>query len=731
MFKTFLELNIKQRLYGGFGILFLTLLIAVLLTIVKVNDASDGVVRLSSLRVPTATASAQMVNDINASLASLRGWMLTGNENFRGERAAVWKSIDSNEDELDKLSQSWTNPDNVANWNEFKVVLEEFKTAQLKVENMANSADEQPALVVLLNEAAPQAAVITSAITAMIDEEATLTASTDRKALLAMMADVRGTMGLALANIRAMLLTGDQVFADKFTVLWQKNDVRFVDLSNATNTMTKTQLEEFNKVKAARNVFAPLPQEMFTIRSSDKWNMANYLLVSEAAPRAGRLLSIIAGDKDESGARTGGMVGNQRQLLTDDANNQVANIGNLQVMEWILLFVGIIIAGVAAFFTAKAIVGPIEKIITVMGRLTNNDYSVEIEGADRTDEIGRMAKSVLVFKENAIEQQRLEKEAIEAEKERLKLETEADQANKERREAELAHEREAVEQREKRAKEMEELIGDFDGQIVTVIEGMVAASTQLSGAADTMTSIADNTENNSSQAASASAQASANVETVAAAAEEMTASINEISRQITESTKMSAEAVRQADGAKSVVEEMGKTSDLIAEVVGLINDIAEQTNLLALNATIEAARAGDQGKGFAVVASEVKTLASQTAKATEDIAEHIKAVQSSSNQVGSSVSDIRSAIDRSNEVTTAIAAAVEEQDAATNEISRNVQEAATGSQEVSKVVAEVSSSASETKKIAKDVHSAANDVSENTTHIQSVVENFLGKIRAV
>lgn len=731
MFKIFSHLNIKQRLYGGFGILFLTLLIAVLLTIVKVNDASDGVVRLSTLRVPTATASAQMVNDINSSLASLRGWMLTGNENFKTERAAVWNSIDNNKDELDKLSQSWTNSNNVANWSEFKTVLAEFKTAQLQVENMANSADEQPALVVLLNDAAPQAAVITNSITAMIDEEATLTASAQRKALLAMMADVRGTMGLSLANIRAMLLTGDQSFADSFDVLWRKNDVRFADLSNATGLMTKTQLAEFDKIKAARGLFAPMPQEMFTIRSSDKWNMANYILVSEAAPRAGTLLSILAGDKDASGSRTGGMVANQRQLLTDDADNQVASISDLQLMEWFLLFTGMVIALVAAYFTTKAIVGPIEKIIIVMGRLTNDDYNVEVEGADRNDEIGKMAKAVLVFKENAIEQKRLEQEAKEAEKERLKLEAATEQANKERKDAELVQEREAIEQREKRANEMEELIGDFDNQIVSVIESMVTASTQLEGAADTMTSIADNTENNSSQAAAASEQASANVETVASAAEEMSASINEISRQITESSKMSAEVVRQAEGAQSVVEEMGKTSDLIAEVVNLINDIAEQTNLLALNATIESARAGEAGKGFAVVASEVKTLANQTAKATEDIAAHVKAVQSSSSQVGSSVDDIRTAIDKANEVTTVIASAVEEQDAATKEISRNVQEAATGSQEVSKVVTEVSKGANETKKIAIDVHSAANDVSENTTQIQTVVESFLGKIRAV
>ncbi|MBL4601577.1 MAG: MCP four helix bundle domain-containing protein [Emcibacteraceae bacterium] len=164
--------------------MFLTLLIAVGVTIFKVGDASDGVVRLSSLRVPTANASAQMVNDINASLASLRGWMLTGNDTFKTERSAVWSSIDKNEAKMDELSQAWTNPKNVSDWAEFKVTLEEFKVAQQQVEDIAKSANEQPALVILLNDAAPQAAIITKAITNMINEEAGLSATADRKALL-------------------------------------------------------------------------------------------------------------------------------------------------------------------------------------------------------------------------------------------------------------------------------------------------------------------------------------------------------------------------------------------------------------------------------------------------------------------------------------------------------------------------------------------------------------------
>ncbi|MBL4601576.1 MAG: HAMP domain-containing protein, partial [Emcibacteraceae bacterium] len=330
------------------------------------------------------------------------------------------------------------------------------------------------------------------------------------------MADVRGSMGLGLANIRAQLLTGDAKFTDLFNGFWATNERRFTDLSKQIRLMTKTQRAEFDKLVAAREIFDPLPAKMFEIRSSNKWNMANYTLVTEAAPRAGKLLTIIAGEKAADGSRNGGMVANQRALLMSDADKQVASIGNLQILEWVLLFVGMAIAAAAAYFTTRAIVGPINNIVTVMGRLTNNDYDVEIVGADRKDEIGEMANSVLIFKENAIEQKRLEEEAQQAEVERLRLEEEARKTDEQRKTAEIEQERETLKRREKRAENMEKLISGFDGEIVQVIQGLISSSTQLAGAADSMTKIATDTENNSATAAAASEEATMNVNTVAA-----------------------------------------------------------------------------------------------------------------------------------------------------------------------------------------------------------------------
>ncbi len=225
------NLNIRGRLIAGFAAVTLVLAVAVATTLWKVSSVEGEVERIVELRVPTAFASAAMINDINASLAALRGWMLTGNPTFKAERAAVWADIALVRDNMDRLSASWTNQANVAKWAEFKTVLAEFQAAQRKVEDIAHTTDEQPAAKLLLTEAAPRAAVIMKSITAMIDAEAKLEATAERKALLGMMADVRGTMGLGLANIRAFLLTGDDKFRKQFEGLWAKNERRFVDLS--------------------------------------------------------------------------------------------------------------------------------------------------------------------------------------------------------------------------------------------------------------------------------------------------------------------------------------------------------------------------------------------------------------------------------------------------------------------------------------------------------------------
>jgi methyl-accepting chemotaxis protein len=258
-----------------------------------------------------------------------------------------------------------------------------------------------------------------------------------------------------------------------------------------------------------------------------------------------------------------------------------------------------------------------------------------------------------------------------------------------------------------------------------VVESVASASSEMQATAESLSSLAEETNSQAAAVASASEQASANVQTVAAASGQLSASIEEISRQVAQASEMASKAVAQADLTNNTMQELDETAQKIGEVVQMINDIAGQTNLLALNATIEAARAGDAGKGFAVVASEVKSLANQTAKATEEISAQITGIQNATSGAVAAIKEISDMIGQINEVASGIASAVEEQTAATTEISRNVEEAARGTQEVSANIANVTEAATETGAAASQVLEASGELSRHGETLRGEIEKFL------
>jgi methyl-accepting chemotaxis protein len=361
-----------------------------------------------------------------------------------------------------------------------------------------------------------------------------------------------------------------------------------------------------------------------------------------------------------------------------------------------LLFVAmgfIIIAGVSR---------PVTAMTEAMHRLAGGDMSAPIPGTERKDEIGKMASAVLVFKDNAVETERLRAEQAEAEKL-------------------------AVEQRKR---DMHQLADAFEGAVGQIIETVSSASTELEASASTLTSTAERTQQTTTAVAAASELASTNVQSVASATEELSSSVNEISRQVQDSARMATEAVDQARKTNDRVSELSKAAARIGDVVELINTIAGQTNLLALNATIEAARAGEAGRGFAVVASEVKALAEQTAKATGEIGQQIAGIQSATQDSVGAIREISGTIERLSEISSTIAAAVEEQGAATQEISRNVQQAAQGTHEVSANISGVQRGASETGSASSQVLSAAQSLSQDSNRLKLEVGRFLSTVRA-
>jgi len=698
---TFLNLNIRGRLILGFSVLCALLAAVVGTTILKVATVNEATERTVNLRVPTAMTANDVVAGVYASLASLRGWLITGNDTFKAERATLWKEMQRNGAKMDSLAGQWTIAQNKEDWARAKPLLDELRNAQDKAEAIAHTLDEQPAAKILATDAAPLAKLMLQKATSIIDEESRIASTDERKSLLIGFADMRGSMAMAIGAIRAYLLTADPSFKKEFEELWVLNQKKFEALSKRRSEMTSAQQAAFDALVDARAKFSPLPQKMFEIRASDRWNMAQWFLTNEAAPRANKLLDIFAGAKDTAGARSGGMVSRQQDNLKRDGAMVLAETGFLMTLLWVLLGAGIGVAVTVVYLTSRSIVPPILKMVGAMGQLAGGDHSVAIPATDNKDEIGLMARAVLIFKENMIKARELaDKEA------------------------------EAMAARVARAARVNDLTRDFDASISKVLRSVASAATELQATASSMTATAEETTNQATAVAAATEEASTNVQTVAAASEQLASSVTEIGRQVTQSAAIAQKAVEEAERTNATVQGLYDGAASIGDVVQLINDIASQTNLLALNATIEAARAGEAGRGFAVVASEVKSLAEQTAKATDQIGAQIASIQSSSSEAVTAIRGITTTINEMSEIASAIASAVEEQGSATQEIARNVQQAALGTGEISSNVVGVQQAAGDTGAAAHQVLQASDELSRQSETMRSEVETFLTDIRA-
>jgi methyl-accepting chemotaxis protein len=370
----------------------------------------------------------------------------------------------------------------------------------------------------------------------------------------------------------------------------------------------------------------------------------------------------------------------------------------LIVAAVIVVVLSIIIALLVRYLAAN----PVRKLTGAVEGLAGGNTAIDVPLTTRRDELGVMARAIDFFKEKLIEVDRLREEQM------------------------------ASEQRvaDERRKAMLDLADGFEAAIKGVVEGVSSAATELQSSATSMSGTAKEATRQSTAVAAATTQASANVTTVAAAAEELSSSITEISRQVADSSMVAKSAVDEAAKTGETVESLAQAAERIGGIVQLINDIASQTNLLALNATIEAARAGEAGKGFAVVASEVKNLASQTAKATEDISVQISGMQQVTRTAAGAMGSIRSTIARINDIASGIAAAVEEQSAATQEISSNAQQAAMGVDEVARNIGGVNQAATEVGGAAGEVLGTSSELSQQSEALRREVDAFIAKIRA-
>ena len=382
------------------------------------------------------------------------------------------------------------------------------------------------------------------------------------------------------------------------------------------------------------------------------------------------------------------------------ADAKAAQTAGISMLTIFAVIMAVISGGIAYIFSRVTVTG-INRIAKTTEELANGNLAVDISALARRDELKSVVDSLNVFKANAEEKQRLSD---------MEAATNAT--------------------REQRARQMAELAERFRHEAQDMLDALGSAASDLDANGRTLLTIAQENERRSQSAVSSIRNSADNVQNVASATTELSASIGVIGDQAVRSVEIAAEAVSEADRTNASMAELSRAADQIGEVVDLINAIAQQTNLLALNATIESARAGEAGKGFAVVASEVKSLAQQTAKATDEIRERIKDIQSAASNGVSAIKGIGETIKHMNEIASSIADSVHQQGDATNEIARNVNEASDGTSMASSSVSQLSASAADTEKASTEMLGAANQLTQRTEAMSENIRRFLSELTA-
>jgi methyl-accepting chemotaxis protein len=451
---------------------------------------------------------------------------------------------------------------------------------------------------------------------------------------------------------------------------------------------------------AAKNEFkvfaGTLDGQSFFDPADDRRASEGAFIVRRGTLKATPVAALLAPIKDFSGTPIGAV-----EIVMDNSE-YVSLLDHARLLAMGLSLLGLAITIIAGLLVASSISRPILAITGAMRNLAGGNLDVALPAHERKDEVGQMARAVAVFKDNAIRFNRLQ-----AEQEQAKSQSE----------------------QEKR-QTLAALADGFEASVRNVVDSVSAAATEMEATARSMSSIAEQSRQRTLAVSTASEQASDNVQTVAAAAEELSCSMNEIGRRLEHATTVVGKAADNGQQSNTRVQTLAATVEKIGEVVSLINQIASQTNLLALNATIEAARAGESGRGFAVVASEVKTLASQTAKATEDIRAQIAAVQAETKAAVESIHSICATIQEVDEISAAIASSVGQQGFATQEIARNVQQAAARTGDVSRNITGVTTGVAATGTAAQEVLSSAGELARQSNALRSEVDRFLSHIRA-
>jgi methyl-accepting chemotaxis protein len=464
---------------------------------------------------------------------------------------------------------------------------------------------------------------------------------------------------------------------------------RLVFVENALHAVSSTDEKIVQGLKEAATLLQEYRQALAKLVENSK----------SVAELVGQMNDSAAAIVKGADAMKADLVSEQRRLEAESD----ATVAQTERLILMLAAGGFLLGGVLAVLLGKGISRPMIEMCKAMRKLASGNFEIVLPGLGRKDELGEMAAAVEEFKVQAI----------------AKAERDAAAQDAQNRASSAA-----------RRTELIRFADEFEAAVGSIVSNVSASAVQLEEAAGTLTRTADTTQSLSTQVAGASEEASSNMQSVATATEELSASVDEIGRRVRDSNRIAEAAVLQAQQTDDRIGKLSRAAQEIGDVVKLITAIAEQTNLLALNATIEAARAGEAGRGFAVVAAEVKSLASQTAKATDEISSHISGMQGATQESVAAIKEIGGTIAQISTIASAIASAVEQQSGATQEIARNVQSVAQGTHQAAANIMKVNRGASETGAASGEVLNSAKTLSSESLRLREELQRFMGNIRA-